>query len=52
MKKLQKTVVPLAMKALETAGIAADESDVKDELMRKVSSSSRFVVDKKTVYLA
>lgn len=52
LKKLQKTVVPLAMKALETAGITADESNVKDELMRKVSSSSKFVVDNKTVYLA
>lgn len=52
MKKLQKTVIPLAMKALEIAGITADENDVKDELMRKVSSSSRFVVDNKTVYLA
>lgn len=52
MKKLQKTVIPLAMKALETAGVAADESNVKDEIMRKVLSSSRFVVENKTVYLA
>jgi len=52
MKKLQKTVIPLAMKALETAGVAADERNVKDEIMRKVLSSSRFVVENKTVYLA
>ncbi|KAH9298005.1 hypothetical protein KI387_029687, partial [Taxus chinensis] len=51
-KKLQNEVVPLAMKALETAGVSADESHVKDKFMKKVLSSSRFLVHEKIVQLA
>ncbi|XP_057836354.2 uncharacterized protein LOC131046594 isoform X1 [Cryptomeria japonica] len=51
-KKLQKEVIPLAMKALESAGVCADEDCVKDKFMNKVLSSSMFVVDKKVVRLA
>ncbi|XP_077247886.1 zinc ion binding protein [Tasmannia lanceolata] len=48
MRKLQKLVV----KAFGELGINQDEAEIQDKLMRKINSSSRFILDNKLIRLA